>query len=753
MDITKLDYVSHYRNQGLTPIPIHDLVSGVCSCDKGTECDSGGKHPRTKRKTAIDATMPDWERWLKAWPDMNIGILTGKDTEVFATDIDPRHGGEKSLAELIESNSPLPATATATTGGNGTHFLFRIPGGMSISNSASEVAPGIDIRGDGGLIVVEPSVTTGAYKWDKLPTRDDVALPPIWLGIAIQSKNIKSDGITHLPPGLAGFSMPADRSVLEGRRNDFLASAAGWLQSQGVKGDALVMMLNAVNVAKCSPPVGAEEVERVAISISKYNTPPPANSNGWPIPQPLPSALKPVPALEPAILPVTLRSWAVDTAERLQCPIEYLVMPALVGAGAIIGNRVGISPKRNDSSWVVYPALWGGVVGPPGSMKTPSMNASLHPIQHLEEQAGQTFKLAYAAYETQKQAYDLQISQMRSAAKKGNMGSLPLPPTKPVHKRHVVHDVTYQKLGEILAENPNGVLALADELSGLLQSLDAPGQEAARGFFLAGWGGTSSYSFDRIGRGSIVLPRFCLSVFGGFQPDRIKGYVRGAMSGRSTNDGLLQRFQLLVWPDMSPDWKFVDRAPDHAALQAMLASVLALADGANRKPPAYRFTDVAQLKFDQWYEANERWLRRGHMDASRQSHFAKYRSLIPGLALLFHLLDGHEGHVCDECINRALEMAMFLRKHAERIYASVTRNDGSGTRALAQHLIATKLPDGFTARSLVHKGWAELSNSEAVHEAINNLIDFGWLKAVEQKTGGRPSTVYFLNPRASSDLL
>lgn len=170
--MNKLEYVQHYRAQGLTPAPLYGLVSGTCTCPSGEKCGSGGKHPRVKRQAAIDATEQQWANWLQKWPGMNIGILTGSDTGVFVVDIDPRHGGGKSLAALIEEHGELPTTASALTGGGGTHYLFRIPQGLTIRNSAGDenatqgIAPGIDIRGDGGLIVVEPSTTTGAYTWN-----------------------------------------------------------------------------------------------------------------------------------------------------------------------------------------------------------------------------------------------------------------------------------------------------------------------------------------------------------------------------------------------------------------------------------------------------------------------------------------------------------------------------------------------------------------------------------------------------------
>ncbi len=166
MNTTKLSYALHYQSQGFTPIPLFGVVDGVCSCDKGSTCESTGKHPRVKRQTAIDATEEKWKTWCAVWPEMNIGILTGSDTGVFVVDIDPRHNGDTSLKELFSKYGAFPATVTASTGGGGTHYLFKIPAGITIRNSASNLGAGVDIRGDGGLIVVAPSTTKGAYSWN-----------------------------------------------------------------------------------------------------------------------------------------------------------------------------------------------------------------------------------------------------------------------------------------------------------------------------------------------------------------------------------------------------------------------------------------------------------------------------------------------------------------------------------------------------------------------------------------------------------
>ncbi len=172
MNNTKLSYALHYQSQGLIPIPLFGVVDSVCSCAKGSTCESTGKHPRVKRATAIAATAENWKTWCAAWPEMNLGILTGSDTGVFVVDIDPRHNGDTSLKALFSIHGAFPATVTASTGGGGTHYLFQIPAGTTIRNSAGDeagnagIAPGLDVRGNGGLIVVEPSTTKGAYSWN-----------------------------------------------------------------------------------------------------------------------------------------------------------------------------------------------------------------------------------------------------------------------------------------------------------------------------------------------------------------------------------------------------------------------------------------------------------------------------------------------------------------------------------------------------------------------------------------------------------
>lgn len=472
------------------------------------------------------------------------------------------------------------------------------------------------------------------------------------------------------------------------------------------------------------------------------------DENGWAQPQPLPNSLRRVKALDVACLPSTIREAVSDIAERLSCPVDYVATSVLVGAGALVGNRIGILPKQHDDTWEVYPALWGGIVGPPGSMKTPVQHETMKPLRHIEEQDGVAYAAALATYQVNKKKYDKDFAAFKS----GTLTIIPVEPQEPNKPRLIVNDVTYQSLGEILAANLSGVLVHGDELSGLLQSLDTAGQEAARGFYLSAWGGNGNYTFDRIGRGSIRLTHYALSVFGGFQPDKIKHYVRMAQSGSSQNDGLLQRFQLLVWPDLGEGFVLVDRAPDHTALMAMNTAMLSLRDagkhGRTNKQGSrlLHFDPAAQSLFNQWYVVNEDMLRSKGLGPAEQSHFAKYRSLVPGLALLFHLLEGHDGEVCNHCLAWALRYTLYLKSHAQRVYGAVHGVDGAGAEALAAKLAKGELVSGFTLRSVYTKGWRDLSDRDKVLQGVDQLVELGWLRERTVETGGRRRMEFDINP-------
>lgn len=486
-----------------------------------------------------------------------------------------------------------------------------------------------------------------------------------------------------------------------------------------------------------------------------------ANASG---PIPLPGVPAPMP-FDMDLLPVSLRPWLSDVAERLQCPPDLLSVLAVTGAGAILGRKVGIRPQAN-SDWTELPNLWACIIGRPGTMKSPAMAQALAPLRRIQVHAREDFSRDLQSFEKQKREFDLRhkvaLKTAEKALAKNASAKVELPeePTPPTLRRIIANDSNLASLGELLIQNPNGILTERDELIGLLRGLDQEERAEERAFYLTGWNGKDGYTFDRIGRGlNLHIPAVTLSVVGGAQPGRIAEYLRHATKGGAADDGLIQRFSLLVWPEQSASWRDVDSWPDTGArTQAFetfqhLDRLTAESVGAQRDQfdalPFLRFSPGGLEMFREWRSQLEVRLRGDSLHPAMVSHLAKYRKAIPALALILHLADNGTGPVSVEATTRALAWSEYLESHAVRAYGSVTGATAQAAKLILRRL--GELPDPFTARDLHRRGWAGLSEREAVADALEMLVDYRHLFAGRIEAsgiGGRPTTTYSRRRRA-----
>jgi putative DNA primase/helicase len=494
-------------------------------------------------------------------------------------------------------------------------------------------------------------------------------------------------------------------------------------------------------------------------------------NDAWPEPTPLPNALPPVDAFDAELLPVTLRAWVMDIAHRMQCPADFPAVAALVALSSLIGARAVVQPKARDD-WQVVPNLWGAVVGRPGVKKSPALSEALKPLNRLQADEFELWQAAHDAW-----ALDCKVMAMQDDANekkaKGLAGKNPAAarallepvdtPAEPTARRFIVNDATVEKLGELMQQNPWGTLSYRDELYGLLTSLDKPGQEGSRAFMLQSYDGNQGYTFDRIGRGTVHIPRVCLAMIGGIQPGRIQEYVRGAVAGGSADDGLLQRFGLAVWPDITGEFVHVDQWPDTPAKQTAWAVFERLAElqpANDTDPQVWRFDDAAQDLFVEWLVPFETEIRGDDLHPAMVSHLSKYRKLIPALALVFALIDTPDsgGLIHERELIRALSFGDYLRTHANRLYAAAVTPETTDAVTLLSRIKAGKLVDrdgvmldSFTPRLVALKHWAGLGTPDAVRKAADVLADYDWLRrelVPGGAAGGRPSDRYTINPMA-----
>ncbi|MDZ4842920.1 MAG: YfjI family protein [Hyphomicrobium aestuarii] len=490
-------------------------------------------------------------------------------------------------------------------------------------------------------------------------------------------------------------------------------------------------------------------------------------ASAWPAPTPLPDGLPPVAKFDYELLPELLRDHVRDISERMQCPPDYVATGLLVMLSSVIGRRLGIAPKRLDD-WLVVPNLWGAVVGNPGVLKTPALNEALRPLRELEaaamllHEAGRT--AATASEMISEQASRVAKEAIRKALSAGDHGAAEREARRvadneaekpPACRRYILNDSTVEKLGALLNESPNGLLQFRDELNGFFRTFEKPGHESDRSFYLEAWNGDGSFTYDRIGRGTLHIQGACLAVLGGIQPGPLAALVRDLRG--SGDDGLLQRFQVAVWPDPQVGWTNVDRSPDLEARQrvnklvARLDQMTAVSVGADPgRIPLLRFSDDAQLLFDGWRHALELRLRGGSEHPMMECHLAKYRSLVPAVALILHLVDHEDGPVSEIALAQALGWSEYLETHARRIYSPALNPDMDAARLLLARILKGEVPTTFAARDVYRNQWSGLTGPREVECALSVLLDFDWVRSRQEPTSGRPRTIFETTPAARS---
>lgn len=482
------------------------------------------------------------------------------------------------------------------------------------------------------------------------------------------------------------------------------------------------------------------------------------------LPEPLPA----IPSVDPFdydYLSPIVRGYVKDIADRMQCPADYLGATVYAMLAGVVGRKVGIRPMRLDN-WTVVPNLWAASVGNSGTLKSPAQAATLAPIKKLASDAFTKYETELEEYEQHIQIQQLRASASKTAAKKKlkddpNADVKDLIQTdsiseKPLLRRYITNNSTYEALGDLLIQNPNGLLIESDELVGLLKQLDSSGQEPARAFYLTAADGDKGYTFDRIGRGKALhVPALCISIIGGIQPGVLSQYVRDAVGGGAGADGLLQRFGLLVYPDISKEWREVDRYPDADAKESMhklinsLDNFNAFEKGAESdeycKIPYFHFDEQAQALFSEWRCNLEMRLRSGDEHEAFVSHLSKYRKLVPSLALINHLCDRGYGAVDEKSLLRAIAYSEYLESHARRVYSFAIRPDIAAAKTLLNRLHSAKIDKTFTAREIRRKGWSGLDTPQKAQAAIDVLVEYSHLLETEIDTGGRPTKIYTLN--------
>jgi hypothetical protein len=466
------------------------------------------------------------------------------------------------------------------------------------------------------------------------------------------------------------------------------------------------------------------------------------------------------------------QDFACDAADRMQCPVDFIAVPLIIEAATLIGKNFRLAPKAHDS-WAERPCLWGAIIGGPGTLKTPAFSAALAPMRRFQGELRDEHEKALDDYKARAERAHFADRQWKEACnqavKKGEEmperpegAQVPDPPT--LH-RLLTGDTTQEALVDLIAQNPRGMLLFRDELSAWFGSFNQYRPGSDRQFYLECHAGGMHLKDRRLG--TVMIDDLYLSICGGLQPEIVTKVLAGG-----DLDGMTARFSLLVWPDPSREFQYIDRHPNFDAqrdTETALDRLLKLEperffgpaqSGADH---AFRFSNAGQEVFRDWYTRTMLKLRVGTYDSALQSHFGKYPGVFARLAIVHHLLRYVQGEnvdapaLIDDRTVSAIErfVDQYLESHARRIYQHLGQDSARhGARRIAQWIASAPALDQFSARDVRRRQWSGLTDQDTVNHALDHLENVvGWIRCEEDlpgPKGGRPATRYVVNPKIRS---
>lgn len=775
-----------YAERGWPVIPLHSIRDGGCTCGRGA-CGSPGKHPRTpKGLTDASTDAATIDSWWSRWSDANIGIVMGAATGVVAIDIDPRNGGDNSRAELEAEYGKLPPTVEALTGGGGQHLFFTHPGGKL----AGKLGPGIDVKAIGGYVVAAPSthVSGERYRWREghgPHERSPVPLPG-WLRLLLYR-----DWQPTMAPSATG-NRPGDDFNSRGDVRELLTKH-GWQRCRTglnehwtrpgkpegtsatlANGVFYVFTTNAppfeairayspfgvFALLECDGDYGraARELSRRGFGDARATGRIPkagGTNRSQRTAHDSAATLRPTPPFVPFpvdALPDRLRVFVQAVAAATGTDPAFAALAALVVAAGCIGNRVAALVK---SGWTEPAVLWGVLVGRSGTTKSPVLKLVTRALIEQFKTERRVYRDALNEYQRELERHAVRMAEWKQAQRKGPPTDPPEEPELPTGHRLVVSDVTVEKLGCLLEENPLGLLLLRDELAAWVGAFDryaSGGKGSDQPAWLSMYDAAPVTIDRKSGKGTYFVERAAVSVVGSIQP----GTLARIFGTAEREAGLLARVLVAYPPDRPALWTDEALSEDVAAAwRKLLEALLALPPGTDEQGDARpRFIPIGREAKPLWVQWHDRHAREqvdiGNDDLA--AHYAKLKGACVRIALLFACVDVAAGgdavaHISADAMRRAIAVTEWFKSEGRRVYAVLGENEEERNRRQLVEWIERR-GGSATVRDLTH-GLQKYRGSAAAAKADLDALEksgFGrWTHPAPGQKGGRPSPRFALN--------
>lgn len=735
------------------------------------------KSPKVRNGFKDASQNPDQIRaWWKTWPDALVGMPTGHTSGLVAIDYDPRHANADTDEWIGEHADALMSGLSYRTPSGGRHYLFKVPAASRYPSGASvrlggKTRPGLDIRGEGGYIVYWPLhgfSAQGQAAWlpagllDDLRTerRERTTLPTKSPGQWAAEKQLVADALAYIEPierntwrdvGMAlhlasggsedGFALWDAWSAgeLTGETpHNYAGTDECRYQWSTFRHDNSRTGIVTLGTVFALAKVAGFVFRR---SQPKNDPPPPDENDGersatpsddgfqWPVPADFLKRVRP-PAFSPDDVPRAIGRYALEWASATGFDLNGVLVSCVSAASAMLsdGLRLLVNPA---SSYYESARLWTVLIGPPGVAKTPSISAATAPIKAMHRDM-------------------LEVWKKDVAREKKRAESVDEDPDIPPRPSLYTSDATIEALAELLANNERGMFFLSEEFESWLGSHDAyrSGGSKDRGEWLRAYDG-GPHQVDRVRRGAFFVPNWGIGILSATTPGALQKLARNLPA-----DGLMQRFLPIVVSPTNGDPTDADVSAVEGAYHNTLLRLLEYGPRNGARVVSLSPDAARDLK------AEIKRLRQLALDVEMygeafSGHVAKHPAMVARLTLIFHALSLTDGrHPADVPVQAdTVALAIrFMRKafrHSLAVYSDLIGNDTAIVlaRAVARFLLAGEYRQ-IVRRDLARKSkaWRTADNDRLRDEAMQFLVDMGWLRELDGQYNKGHVTHWAVNP-------
>lgn len=441
-----------------------------------------------------------------------------------------------------------------------------------------------------------------------------------------------------------------------------------------------------------------------------------------------------------------LQEFIEQTAQSMPCDPGLLVLPTLCTVAACIGSKRAIQLKPG---WVEKCILWGCTIAEPSSMKSPAADKCGYPLWVINATLAKTNKEEERSYSAKMEQWRQGCKETKGEATMSHFRAMPEPP--PV-KLLAVNDTTIESLYQILADNPQGVIAWHDELRGWMKSMGrytsggGGGEEAA---WLQFWsGGHGSIHRKGQGKQGIVIPNRHVGLCGNIQPTTFAKM----MTEDQFENGMMARFLLAYPPRLIGE--FNDEIVDPKTSEGYLTlcrnlffdSAGAMEEETYR-PSLVTLTATAKRAWKSFYDA---WQKRiATSDGAMAFSLKKLEAYAARFALLNCVVEfiWTQARVCyctEKHIANAVRMVEWFESEAIRVYRMMRDRPDARTRDQLLALIGRN-SGAISPRQLQRANPAKFTSTEIAVQALDGLVKEGkgrWEERPPSEKGGRPTRTF-----------